>query len=441
MNKKRVKIISAVSALIIMLIIIFCLIKQSNEIIELEFGMFTGSNWQVASANSFEIIDRAIEKFEKRYKNVKVTYKSGISKEDYSQWLAARLIDDNLPDVFMIKDSDFNKFSSLNAIKNLDGIIAKDKGFDKNKFFQTSYNVGNYQERQYALPYETVPVLLFVNKTLLEREGIDIPKIDWVWNDIYEICKKVTKDTNDDGIIDQFGTYNYKWMNAVRSNGYDLVNYENDKIDFTQESVLESLFFIKKLYDLNQGQKATQEDFNTGHVAFMPLTFAEYRTYKAYPYKIKKYSEFKWDFITFPAGPEGDNVSEVDSLLIGISSKTKQEELAWEFLKTLTYDEEIQMDIFRHSQGVSVLKNVTQSLEAENIIKENMDEEEQVIHTRMLSQIIENGTIMPKIKQYNQIIDLADTEINKILEQNKDIDSTIKIFQRRLDAEHINNNE
>ena len=33
----------------------------------LEFGMFAGSNWDVANANSFVIIDKAIELFEKEH--------------------------------------------------------------------------------------------------------------------------------------------------------------------------------------------------------------------------------------------------------------------------------------------------------------------------------------------------------------------------------------
>ena len=51
--------------------------------------------------------------------------------------------------------------------------------------------------------------MMFVNKTLLTQEGIEVPEEDWTWNDLYRICQKVTKDSNGDGIIDQFGIYNY----------------------------------------------------------------------------------------------------------------------------------------------------------------------------------------------------------------------------------------
>ena len=36
---------------------------------------------------------------------------------------------------------------------------------------------------------------------------------------MYEICRKITKDVNGDGLLDQFGTYNYSWRNAVYTSG------------------------------------------------------------------------------------------------------------------------------------------------------------------------------------------------------------------------------
>lgn len=39
---------------------------------------------------------------------------------------------------------------------------------------------------------------MFVNKTLLQKEGIEIPNNDWTLDDFYEICQKVTRDSNND---------------------------------------------------------------------------------------------------------------------------------------------------------------------------------------------------------------------------------------------------
>ncbi len=400
----------------------------------LEFGMITGSNWDVANANSFVIIDQAIERFETEHPGVKIHYYSGVRKDDYSEWFSRKLLAGKEPDVFMVLGTDFNQFSSMGVMKNLEPLMEKDPDFDEEKYFSSSLRSGQYGEVQYALPYETVPTLMFVNKTLLAKEGIAMPNPDWNWDTMYSICQKTTKDLDGDGVLDQFGCYNFGWMDAVYSNGGEIFEADGKESNFTDEKVVESIQFVRRLNDLYQGQKVTQEDFNAGNVVFMPLTFAEYRTYKTYPYKIKRYANFQWDCITMPAGYQGGNLSQVDSLLIGISAHTKHEQLAWEFLKLLTYDEKIQTEIFRSSQGASVLKKVTESKEMESIVQEDMEESDTVISGSLLGRIIEEGQIEPQFKRYEQALALADSEIGQILENDETIDSSLKILQRTVNS-------
>src|SRR5699024_7828241 len=171
------------------------------------------------------------------------------------------------------------------------------------------------------------------------------------------------------------------------TSGGSAFDNERQKVDFSNQYVVESLKFMKELLALNQGENVTQEDFDAGKVAFMPLTFAEYRTYKTYPYKIKKYSNFQWDCTTLPGRTKGENISKVDALLIGINHDSTEKELAWEFLKELVCGYESQLDIFCYSQGVSVLESVTRSEKAASIIQEDMDKEEQVISGELLCDV------------------------------------------------------
>ncbi len=400
----------------------------------LEFGMFTGSNWNVANANSFVIIDNAIARFEAEHPGVKVHYYSGVPKEEYSEWLSRKILAGEEPDVFMVLGSDFDQFSSIGIMKNLEELIGADKTFDEEKFFSSVLSTGKYGNVQYALPYETVPTLMFVNQTLLTKEGIEMPESGWDWGDMYAICSRVTRDLDGDGILDQFGICNYDWQDAVYSNGGEIFQANGQSCYLADASVIDAVKYIRQLNELYQGQKAVQDDFNEGKVAFMPLTFAEYRTYKTYPYKIKRYANFKWDCITMPAGPEGGNVSQVDTLLMGISANTRKEELAWEFLKLLTYDEEIQTQIFSHSQGASVLRAVTQSAEMEAIVQAEMEEGETVISGKLLGKVIEEGYTAPQFKKYEQALSLTESGIGEILEDGKTIDSNMKILQRTINS-------
>ena len=157
------------------------------------------------------------------------------------------------------------------------------------------------------------------------------------------------------------------------------------------------------------------------------MSLAEYRTYKSYPYKIKKYTGFAWDCIPMPAGQSGNNVSMIDSLNIAISAKSNKKELAWEFLKTLTYDVEIQQTLYNDMPVASVLKEVMESKESENIFKENED----IIDSKLICHILENGSGKPKFSGYEGAISMADSKISK-LNLGDDIENALRILQRQM---------
>lgn len=432
MNMKKYKrlILTAVILIIIVFAGSFIYIKFFNpkQKTVLTIGIFSGS-WNVPTENTYKIIDDAISKFEKTHQRVEIKYVSGILKEDFPEWLSQQAVLGKEPDVFMVLPDDFNVFSSTGILKNLDNLIKKDKSFNSSKYYKAAYDSGKYKGKQYALPYEGIPTLMFVNKTLLEKEDIPIPNNNWTWDDLYKICEKVTKDTDNDGVIDQFGFYDYTWENAVYSNGLKLFNDSGTESYFGDEKVEEAVSYVKELNFLNEGYQVTSKEFDTGKVAFRPLLFSEYRTYKPYPWRIKKYSNFEWDCIKLPSGPNGNSVSKLSTLLMGISSRTKHEKLSWEFLKTLTYDEEMQKNVFKYSQGVSVLKSVIESEKITEEINKSMPDES-FLNMKIVDDIMKSAVAEPKFKKYESVMIKAYSQINKIINGEENLDTSLLILER-----------
>lgn len=132
-------------AIVILLFTGICLtvlfIRPGRDTV-LEFGMFAGSNWDVANADSCIIIDKAIEKFEQAHPGVRIHYYSGIPKNDYSEWLARKILNGETPDVFMVLSNDFDKLASLGLLASLDDRMSQDKDFHKSAFFRTALASG-----------------------------------------------------------------------------------------------------------------------------------------------------------------------------------------------------------------------------------------------------------------------------------------------------------
>jgi len=165
---------------------------------------------------------------------------------------------------------------------------------------------------------------LYYNRSMLKREGAEDPqelfKQDkWTWDKYLEIAKKVTKDTDGDGTIDQWGITAYSPMQArplIYSNNGKIVDVVDGKLTFTmgEPNAMEALRF---LYDLHNTHKVvmpnktasyadyeeSQKVFNSGKAAFVPG--AEWEGGG------RKDMQDDYGFVPFPKGPKATSYTNI----------------------------------------------------------------------------------------------------------------------------------
>ena len=392
----------------VLILVVLCLClswSADNRERVLRIGVYSGSYWNTPNGNCYEILDEAIALFEQSNPGVKVEYVSGIPASDYSEWLAGQIMKGTEPDLYFVLPEDFELLVSSGALVQLDERIADDPEFSTDAYYEPCLRSGQSEGRQYALPHESVSTIMFVNKTLLENNGISMPENDWTWEDFYEICQKVTNvETR------QYGVYGYSWLDAVYSNGISLFSEDGRNCYLAEDNVMEAIQFHKRLTDLNEGYTVTARDFDVGRVAFCPLLYSEYRAYQPYPWRVKKYSAFEWDCVTMPAGPSGTNISELHTMMLGISSRTRHEDLAWELCKLLSIDENVQRKLYTHSHGISPLSTVAEAPELLPQIHSDIPETSS-FSSEMIHQIMSNAVVVPKFDAYSQAVNMAENAI------------------------------
>jgi len=264
----------------------------------------------------------------------------------------------------MVSEQDLSLLAARGVLEKLNGYMDRK---DQAAFYPVAFESGVYQGQTYALPYESNPILMCVNKDLLDKEGIAVPKEGWTLEEFYTICKKLTKDTNGDGQLDQFGSTEYTWKEALAANGGQL--FQGGMLKLTAPEVKESLTFLQKLEELNKNYKVSFKDFDQGKVAFYPMTLAQYRTYKPYPYHVSKYSNFTWTCIPMPAKSKTTKATLVTTTSFAMSARTPHSKLAWELMQVLTEDPEIQQTLFAESQGISVMPDVVKSRSSKDLLQ------------------------------------------------------------------------
>ena len=120
-----------------------------------------------------------------------------------------------------------------------------------------------WKGKHYGLNVSTINVTLYLityNRAILQREGLpDIFQLQqegkWTWDTMLNIAISTTKDTDGDGIIDQWGVdgeYTDFLNKLVISNNTDFVRYENNKALFNLDDsrALRALQFASELYNI-----------------------------------------------------------------------------------------------------------------------------------------------------------------------------------------------
>lgn len=384
-------------------------LNRANGEYVLKIGVYSGSYWGTPNSDSYRILDLAIARFEEMHPNIRVEYVSGIGSGDYSEWLAEQILRGTEPDLYFVLPEDFNLLASSGALADLTDMINRDTGFDTDVYYTSCLEAGKFNGIQYALPQESVPTIMFVNKTLLDEKGIKFPESDWTWDDFYEICSQVTDTENH-----CYGVFGYTWLNALYSNGTSLFSDDCTQCRLMDAQVLSAIRFTRSIMDLNEGYTVTAKDFDLGNVAFRPFLYSEYRGYQPYPWRVKVYTGFEWDGIPMPAGPEGGNNSELHTMLLGISSRTMHKDAAWQFARMLSSDPELQQALMRESSGISPLKAVAEAPESVAFMQENIPGGN-VFDKNSIHEIMSSAVVTKPFRKYEQALSMADTAVSELV--------------------------
>ena len=203
------------------------------------------------------------------------------------------------------------------------------------------------------------------------------------------------------------------------------------KARLAEPKAVQAVAFAQRLGKLTAETVPSARDFDEGKVAFRPFLFSDYRTYQPYPWRIKRYSDFSWDCIPMPHGPAGGNSSELSTVLAGISSRSANMTLAWQFLRELTANADNQSMLFTDSHSVSALRSVTDSDETRRILRQDTPGESRN-GVEMLSDVMEQAVAAPRFRNYDQALLLTEGLVQNAMEDEHNLSLQLQRVQHEV---------
>ncbi len=291
------------------------------------------SSW-VSSPAETEMFETTLEDF--RQANPSVEFNFEPIPGNYSEKLQLMLGTNTGPDLFFMKGYLAPSYMSFDILEPLDEEITADPSIDMDDFFPNLIASFNRDGKQYGLPKDFAPYVLFYNKDMFAEAGLD--SVPTTWDELVSFAETLTKDLDGDGETDQYGLVlepsTEMLMPFVFQNEGNFQNPDGS-LGITDEPFIEALEFYHGLYkrgiatiptDVGQGWNG--DAFGRG-MAAMCLSGGW-----LIPFLKGTYGDVNWAVAELPAGKQKGTVAFTTAFAIPKSSKYKDD--AWTAMRYLT---------------------------------------------------------------------------------------------------------
>lgn len=226
---------------------------------------------------------------------------------------------------------------------------------------------------------------IYYNRTLFQREGLPDPhqlvaEDNWTWDTFLDIAKRATKDTDGDGVIDQWGITNHAGFLArllTYSNNGKLMDEKDGKFVFTHDdpNMLEAFHFLDDLFNTHKvvhpntntdgsAYNESQEVFSSGRAAMI--------TGETWEGEGRTGMTDEQGFVPFPKGPQAtDYVAGIENYyayyMPANAKNPKEAAIIWEDMILWDQTENIRREAAERQnvaaeEDVEELLNVSQYL-------------------------------------------------------------------------------
>jgi multiple sugar transport system substrate-binding protein len=213
--------------------------------------------------------------------------------------------------------------------------IERDK-FDMTQFYYPMSLEWEWQGGLYGGLLYAGGQALYINKDMLKKAGLEMPKADWTWDDFLTYAKAMTNEADGTfGVVGANGAPPYWSCAFIEENGGSVLNAEYNKCTLTEAPAVEAVQWIADLMFKHKVMPSPTTEFGgvdpflTGKVGMsFSGTWSEAG--------IRDAKLFDWDFAHMPVHPQTKKRAvQLGSNAWSIISNTQHRDESWKLVEYL----------------------------------------------------------------------------------------------------------
>ncbi len=299
---------------------------------------------------------------------------------EFKKKLKVQLASNNVPDVFLTDSGYTATLGAMGAAEDLAPKIKADVNADE--YASSLFAADDGNGHVWGIPHGLNAVGIYYNKKLFDEAGLPYPTEDWTFDEMFDMARKLTKDKDGDGEIDQYGlSYGTNvtegWLPFVVAAGGAPLDETRTKSMFADAKTIEG---FKKFTIPQQEGFAPTLDWSqaqgSGVAAFYENKLAMMLTLSSHINAIKSNApaDFDYDVEKLPIGWDGERhcVYIPNDWVIFSRTDDAKKDAAWKFILHFINDESQNIVASKLLSGFPIKKSALETIGGENVKPSNI---------------------------------------------------------------------
>ena len=331
-------------------------------------------------------------------------------QSEYRQRLATEFSAGQPPDVMLLNYRRMAPFAVEGGLEPLAPYLRESGVIQPADFYPVTLQAFTFDGQLWCIPQNMSSLVVYYNQDLFAAAGLAAPAPDWTWADFLDTARALTRDTDGNGQIDQYGAgidaSLYRLAPFVWQNGGQLVDdaAAPTRLALDEAAARAALQWFVDLQVTEQvvpdavaeAAEGSESRFLNGRLG---MFFDSRRGVPTY----RTIEGFRWDVAPLPVGEERAGILHSDGYCMAAATENK--EAAWTFIE-FANSEVGQRIIARTGRTVPSLSAVAESADF-------LDPTYPPAHSRVFIDYAADMRLVPVMPGWPAIEEVVDREIER----------------------------
>lgn len=289
-------------------------------------------------AAEYAAYETLVAAFEAAHPEIDVTLTHIPSAGDYSAKLVTDFAAGTPPDVSLLNYRRVPAFAAAGQMEPLGPYLDKSELIAREDFYPITIDAFTWQGDILCIPQNVSSLVVYYNRDLFAAAGVAEPADDWTWDDFVNTAVTLTRDSDGDGTIDQYGAgiepSLYRLAPFVWQNGGRLVDDPANptQLGLTRLPSLQALEWFVALQTVHHVvPDRTAEAAIDSETRFIQGTTAMFFDSRRGTPTFREAADFDWDIAPLPRGQEAAGILHSDAYCLSAAAKDK--DAAWSLIE------------------------------------------------------------------------------------------------------------